>query len=382
MKLQRLAALEQKKIREEHKQLLQKIKELQTILESEQQILNIIKQELQELIDTYGDERRTQIIDGEDLDLDVEDLIAPEDVVITITQAGYAKRLPLETYKLQNRGGKGVIGAGVGEEDIVEHLFIAHTHSYLLVFTDHGNVHWLKVHQVPEASRQSKGRALANLLELSGEKITALIPIKTFDDQHHLFMATQKGVVKKTNLAAYSNPRKGGIIALGIEEGDKLINVILTDGNQEVLMATREGMAVKFHEKGVRPMGRTATGVRGIKLKVGDQVIGLVHAPSNKTLLTVTEKGYGKRTDVEEYREIHRGGRGVRNILCTDKNGKVVSINTVDETDEIILVSKNGIIIRVPVNTISVIGRNTQGVRIMKLEEGDQLKAVAKIMKE
>ncbi|MEK6963332.1 MAG: DNA gyrase subunit A [Nanoarchaeota archaeon] len=382
MKLQRLAALEQKKIREEHKQLLQKVKELQEILESELRILSIIKQELQELIDTYGDERRTQIVDGEDSDMDVEDLIAPEDVVITITQAGYAKRLPMETYKLQNRGGKGVIGAGVGEEDLVEHIFIAHTHAYLLVFTDQGNVHWLKVHQVPEASRQAKGRVLANLLDLSDEKIAALIPVKTFDDQHNLFMATQKGIVKKTNLSLYSNPRKGGIIALGIEEGDKLVNVILTDGNQQILMATREGMAVRFHEKGVRPMGRTATGVRGIKLKGEDKVIGLVTAPDNKTLLTVTEKGYGKRTDVGEYREINRGGSGVRNILCTDKNGKVVSVGTVEESDEIIIVSKNGIIIRVPVNSISVIGRNTQGVRIMKMHEGDSVKAVAKIMTE
>ena len=382
MKLQRLAALEQKKIREEHKQLLEKIKKLQTILASEQKILDIIKQELQELIETYGDERRTQIQDGEDPDLDVEDLIAPEEVVLTITQSGYAKRLPLEAYKLQNRGGKGVIGASVGEEDIVEHLFIAHSHSYLLVFTDHGSVHWLKVHQIPEASRQAKGRAIANLLDLSNEKITTLIPVKTFDDSHYLFMATRKGTVKKTNLSLYANPRKGGIIALGLEDGDKLVNVILTDGNQEILMATREGIAVRFNEKDVRPMGRTASGVRGIKIKGQDYVIGLVPAPSNKTLLTVTEKGYGKRTSVEEYREINRGGSGVRNILCTDKNGKVVSINTVEDNDEIILISKNGIIIRVPVSGVSVIGRNTQGVRIMKLEAGDAVKAVAKIMKE
>ena len=383
MRLQRLTSLEQEKIKQEHTDLLKLIGELESILSNPQKILDIIKKELSSLREKYNDSRRTQIIELENAELETEDLIKDEEMAITITNSGYIKRLPLQTYKLQHRGGKGVIATTTKEEDIVKDIFVASTHSYILFFTNKGKVHWLKVYNLPEASRQARGKAIVNLLELqNNEIITAFVPVRNFDSQSYLIMATRKGTVKKTELMAYSNPRRHGIVAIKLEQNDELINVKLTDGNQQIILATKNGNAVRFEERNVRPTGRSAQGVRGISLKDDDEVVGMVVASDEKTLLSVTENGYGKRTSIAEYRLINRGGSGVINIQCSERNGKVVSICPVTENDDIILISKNGIIIRVPAADISVIGRNTQGVKIMKLETNDKLVAAVKVPRE
>jgi len=383
MKLQRLTGLEQEKIKTEHKGLLELIVKLKEILADEKKILQIIKDELEELKKNYGDKRRTEIVEEEEEELAPEALIEKEDMVITITHSGYVKRLPADTYRAQKRGGKGVIAAGTKEEDFVENLFIANTHSYVLFFTNKGKLRWLKVYEIPEAGRAAKGTAVVNLLHLGeGENITALVPVKNFE-QGYLVMATKKGTIKKTSVKLFSRPRKSGIIAMNLDEGDELIDVKLTDGNQQIIIATREGMAVKFNEANVRPMGRTARGVRGIRLKrEGDYVIGMVVAKDDETLMTITENGYGKRTLVSEYRLISRGGSGVTNIICSERNGKVVDVKSVKDEDELMLISQKGIGIRVNAKDISVIGRATQGVTIMKLEEGDKIAAVAKVVEE
>ncbi|MBU0535466.1 MAG: DNA gyrase subunit A, partial [Nanoarchaeota archaeon] len=331
----------------------------------------------------YGDERRTQIeLIAED-DLLIEDLIKEENVVVTISHAGYIKRIPSDTYRAQQRGGRGIIGAGTREEDFIEHLFVASSHSYILFFTNKGNIHWLKVFRIPEASRQAKGTAVVNLVGLGkDEKIAAFVRVKEFDDKHYLVLATQKGLVKKTNLMAYSRPRQSGIIGITLEEGDNLVNAELTDGDKQIMLATKEGMAIKFHEKDARPIGRTSKGVRGIMLKEEDEVVGMIIADDAKTVFTVTENGYGKRTKIDDYRRIGRGGVGVINIQCSDRNGKVVAIKSVEEEDEVMMISRNGIIIRMGVSGISIIGRNTQGVRLMRLEEGDRVISAAKVVKE
>jgi DNA gyrase subunit A len=383
MKLQRLTGLEQEKIREDHKNLIQLIKELKEILESEGKILGIIKKELTELKEQYGDERRTKIIAEEAQRFEEEELIKPEETVVTLTHAGYIKRQPLDVYKQQKRGGRGVIGMETKETDFVEEIFTANTHDYLLCFTNKGKIHWIKVYQIPEAGRYAKGTAIVNMLELGKtEKITACIPIKDFKKDQYLFFVTKKGTVKKTSLDEFSKPRKGGIIALGLTDDDELINVDWTDGNKKIIIATEQGMAVHFDETDVRPMGRTARGVIGIKLKKNDNVIGAVVAEENKTVLTVTEKGYGKRTPISEYRLTSRGGVGVINIKVTDKNGKAVAIKSVADDDEIILISQQGIVIRTAAKGISIVGRATQGVRVMRLENQDKLVAAAKIAKE
>lgn len=382
MKLQRLTSLEQEKIKTEHSELLKLIEKFKLILASEHKILEIIKTELLELKQGYSDERRSKIVDVETTDLNMEDLIKEETMVITKTHSGYIKRISLSTYKQQRRGGRGVMAAGTREEDFVEDLFIANTHSHLLFFTDKGKVYWLKVYYVPEASRQAQGKAIANLLSMeSNEKVTACIPVKEFDDKHYLIMATKKGIVKKTNLDAYSNPRKGGIRAISLAEDDGLVNVVLTDGSQQIILATKKGMAVRFDEKAARPIGRSGIGVRGITLR-DDEVIGMVVASDEKLLLTITEKGYGKRTRVSDYRLTNRGGTGVRNIICSERNGGIVSIKSVSDEDDIMCITKNGITIRIPAKYISVIGRNTQGARIMKLEDNDEVVSAAKIIKE
>ena len=304
-------------------------------------------------------------------------------MAITITNSGYIKRLPLQTYKLQHRGGKGIIATTTKDEDIVKDIFVASTHSCILFFTNKGKVHWIKVYNLPEASRQARGKAIVNLLELGNdETVTALVPVKNFDNEHYLIMSTKNGTVKKTELMAYSNPRRHGIVAIKLEQNDELINVELTDGNRQIILATKNGLAVRFEERNVRPTGRSAQGVRGISLKDNDEVMGMVVASDENTLLTVTENGYGKRTSIAEYRLINRGGSGVINIQCSERNGKVVSICPVTENDDIIFISKNGIIIRVPATDISVIGRNTQGVKIMKLEENDKVVAAVKVPRE
>ncbi|MBN2454391.1 DNA gyrase subunit A, partial [Candidatus Woesearchaeota archaeon] len=375
MKLQRLSSLEQKKILEEHQQLLKRIKELKEILASEQLILGIIKKEMAAIREEYGKERKTQILE-EETEYSEEDLIKPEDVVVTITHSGYVKRMPLTAYKQQRRGGKGIIAASAREGDFVEHVFVANTHSYILFFTDRGIVHWLKVYQIPEASRQAIGKAVVNLLELKGARITAFVPVNEFKEGLNLVMATKRGIVKKTELMAYSNPRKGGIIAITLDKEDDLINVVLTSGNDQIILATRNGMAVRFKETDVRATGRSSIGVRGIRMR-DDGVVGMVLADESKTLLTVTQNGYGKRTPIKDYRLINRGGYGVINIQTSERNGKVVAIMSVSDSNELVFISRNGIMIRVPAKEISVIGRNTQGARIMRLEEGDSVVASA-----
>ncbi|MDP3765528.1 MAG: DNA gyrase subunit A [Nanoarchaeota archaeon] len=380
MRLQRLTSLEQERINQEHSDLLKLIDEFKLILSNPQKILDIIKKELAQLKEKYSDSRKTQIIELENAELETEDLIKEEEMAITITNSGYIKRLPLQTYKLQHRGGKGVIAATTKDEDIVKDIFVASTHSYILFFTNKGKVHWLKVYNLPEATRQARGKAIVNLLELGNdENVTAFVPVRNFDNQSYLIMSTKKGIVKKTELMAYSNPRRHGIVAITLDQGDELINVELTDGNQQIILATKNGLAVRFEERNVRPTGRSAQGVKGISLKDNDEVIGMVVASDERTLLTVTENGYGKRTSIAEYRLINRGGSGVINIQCSERNGKVVSICPVTENDDIMFISKNGIIIRVPATDISVIGRNTQGVRIMKLESNDKVVAAVKV---
>ncbi len=381
MRLQKLTTLEQEKMREEHKSLIELIKSLKEILASEQKILDIIKKELQELRENYSDSRKTKILDVEDEDIDIEDLIDEEDVVVTISHTGYIKRTSLDFYREQRRGGKGIIATTTKEEDIVEHLFIANTHDYILFFTDDGKVHWLKVYKIPDASRYSSGKFMVNLLDLPKDsKITAYIKIKRFDDRHYLVMGTKKGVVKKTSLEAYSRPRAGGIRAITLDEGDELVNVIMTDGEKQVFLATREGRAVKFKEIDARPTGRTSRGVRGVRLRKGDEVVSMVIAEDDKTVLTITENGFGKRTQISNYRLINRGGKGVINIICSERNGKVVDVKSVTDDDQIMFITRKGIVIRTAAKGVSVIGRNTQGLRLMKLNDDDKVVAAAKVV--
>ncbi|MBW2965365.1 DNA gyrase subunit A, partial [Candidatus Woesearchaeota archaeon] len=383
MRLQKLASLEQEKIKDEHKSLIELIAELKSVLADEKKVFAIIKKELLEIREKYADARRTDISLDIDDDISVEDLIEEEDMVVTITHAGYIKRLPVDTYRRQGRGGRGVVGASTNEEDFVEHLFIASTHANVLFFTNTGQVHWLKVYNIPVGSRQAKGKAIVNLVGLKqGEQVKTFIPVMQFDDQHYIMMCTKSGTVKKTSLEEFSRPRRGGIRAINVNDGDELIDTVLTDGTMNVIIATRNGMAVHFSENDVRPMGRAAAGVRGITLKDSDAVIGMVLAEAERTLLTVTENGYGKRSPVPEYRLIKRGGVGVKNIICSERNGKVVAIRSVTDDDELMLISQKGIIIRTAVKQISTIGRVTQGVRIMKLEDGDRLRDAAKIVNE
>ena len=381
IKLQRLAVLEQEKIRQEQSELLKLIQELKSILSSEQKIMQIIKNELLEIKEKYGDERKTYLALTEARKIEQEELVKPEECVITISHAGYVKRMPLDTYKQQKRGGRGVIGAETKEEDFIQDLFVANTLDYILFFTNKGKVHWLKVYQIQDAGRYAKGSAIINIISLDEEeKVTASIPVKEFKADLYLFMTTKKGIVKKTSLEEFSNPRKGGILAINLES-DELIDVELTDGSKDIIIATANGLAVRFNENDVRSMGRTAYGVRGIKLRDQDYVIGATIGDNSKTLLTITASGYGKRTEMNDYNVINRGGVGVINIKVTDKNSNVVAIQPVTDNDAIILITKNGVVIRIPAKSINVIGRNTQGVRIIKLEKNDALVS-AEIVKE
>lgn len=389
MRLQRIAALEQEKINSEYDNLIRQIAELKDILGSESKIRNIIKSEMREIIEKYGknDPRKTKIIDvsDEELDYEMEDLIPDELVVITITHSGYIKRMPLEVYKVQNRGGKGIIASDLREDDFIEDVFVAKTHSYLLIFTNKGQLYWLKVYKVPDTSRQSLGKAIVNLLELKNdEKVNAIIPVKEFDDKHYLVMATKNGTIKKTNLVEFSNPRRGGILAINIDDqnNDSLVNVVMTDGSKNLMLATTNGQAARFDEQDVRSTGRNSSGVRGIRLDKDDSVIGMIIAEEDKQILTITENGYGKRTPITEYRLIARGGKGVRNIICSERNGHVVGIIAVKDTDEVMFISKKGILIRTEASQVSLVGRNTQGLRLIKLSSGDKAVAMTKIMKE
>jgi DNA gyrase subunit A len=351
-------------------------------LESEKKILQVVKEEILEIKKRYADERRTQIVAEVD-DFEIEDLIAEEDVVITISHAGYIKRLPVSAYRKQKRGGKGVTGAETKEEDFIEHLFIASTHDFILFFTNIGKVHWVKVHEIPQAGRISKGKAIVNLLELAKDEcISAFVPVKEFKEGNFLVMVTKKGLIKKTALEAYSNPRKGGIIGIGIEPQDELIGVLLTDGKQELLLATREGKAIRFNESQVRDMGRAAKGVKGVTLAKKDAVVGAQILKKDTTILTVTVNGFGKRTDMDEYRVQSRGGKGVINIKTSDRNGEAVSVLSVTDKDEIMLITTGGMIVRCPVKDIRATGRSTQGVRLMRLEAKDKVACVAPVVAE
>lgn len=383
MRLQKLASLEQEKTKKEHADLMILIKELKEILADEKKILGIIKDELSELKEKYGDERRTVIHEEEERSFEMEELIKEEDMVVTITHSGYVKRMPVTLYRTQKRGGRGVMATGTKDSDFVERLFIASTHSYLLFFTNKGQVYWLKVYDIPLGGRGAKGRPAINLIGLrEGEEVTAVVPVREFSKGNYLLMGTKKGIVKKTSLMEFSRPRRNGIRAISFDEGDELIGVVLTDGSRQIIMATRNGIAIRFKEEDVRAMGRTARGVKGIDLRKDDRVVGMCVAEDEKTLLTVTEKGYGKRTPIPEYRLISRGGKGVINIKVMDKNGKVVSVKSVVDEDQLMIISRQGIAIRMKAKDISVIGRATQGVRIMKLGEKDKVMAVAKIVAE
>ncbi|MDD2751508.1 MAG: DNA gyrase subunit A [Candidatus Omnitrophica bacterium] len=382
MQLQRLTALERDKIDAEYAELLKKIELCRAILASEKKIEAIIKEELEGLKKKYGDERRTDIV-GEVEELEVEDLIAEEDVVVTISHAGYIKRLPVSAYRKQKRGGRGTTGAELKEEDFIEHLFVASTKDYLLIFTGKGQVHWLKVYEIPQASKISKGKAIVNLVQMeANSKISSTIPVKEFAGDKYLVMVTKEGNIKKTRLDAYGNPRKGGIIGITLDKDDELIGVELTDGKEELLIGTRQGKAIRFSEAKVRDMGRQARGVRGISLAKKDQVIDMVVPKKDSAILTVTSLGFAKRTTIDEYRLTSRGGKGVINIKVTDKNGEAVNLKTVSDNDELMVITQNGIFLRCAVKDIRETGRSAQGVRLIKLQDKDRVSCIAPVIAE
>jgi len=382
MRLQRLTGLERKKIEEEYLATIKLINKLKAILESKPMRMNIIKEELLELKDKYGDERRTEIIESIE-EFSIEDMIAEEEMVITISHFGFIKRFPVSGYKRQARGGTGSSGASTRVEDFIEHMFIASTHQYILIFTDKGKCYWLKVHEIPQAGKGSKGRAIVNLLHIQkGEKIAAFVNVKEFDNKHFLIMATKNGLVKKTVLSAYGNPRRGGINAINIREGDNLITAKLTDGNQEIVLGTLNGKAIRFYESDVRDMGRGASGVTGISLGKDDRVVGMVTVRTDSTLLVITENGYGKRSLISQYRITRRGGKGIVTVNTTDKVGKMIAIKEVREDDDVMIITTNGKVIRQAIKLLRNMGRATQGVRLIRLGENDQIGDVARIIKE
>jgi DNA gyrase subunit A len=386
MRLRVLTGLERDKIKAEFDELMKLIAFLKNILEDEGVRMQIIKDELAEMRDKYGDERRTEIVYAGGT-FRMEDMIENEEVVITVSHAGYIKRTALSEYRVQGRGGKGSMGSNSRDEDFIEHLFIASTHNYLLFFTEQGRCHWLKVYEIPEGTRTSKGRAIQNLINISKEdKVKAFINVDNLTDEEYLannyiIMCTKNGTIKKTLLDAYSNPRVTGINAITINEGDQLLEVLLTNGQAEIVMALKSGRAIRFNESTVRPMGRTAAGVRGITLGgATDEVIGMIgiNDPAT-TVLVVSEKGYGKRSDIDDYRVTNRGGKGVKTINITDKTGNLIGIKAVNETDQLMIINKSGLTIRMEVVDLRVMGRATQGVRLIKLNEDDEIASLAKI---
>jgi len=379
MRLQRLTGLERDKIVEEYAETEKAIARYRAILADEREIAKIIADELRALREKYGDERRTRIVD-EAAAISVEDLIVEEDMVVTISHEGYIKRNAVALYRAQRRGGRGRIGASTREEDFVEHLFIASTHSYLLFFTTSGKVFWLKVHEIPQAGRAARGRSITNVLSLKPEeKLSAFLPVREFQEGRYVLFATRRGLVKKTDLMQYASPRPSGIIAIALEEGDEVIGVRLTDGSREAILSTRDGQAIRFKEDEARPMGRDTYGVRGMKLDEGDEVVSLDLVEPGATLLAVSENGYGKRTEMDEYRLTRRGGKGIITMKTTDKTGRVIGVRMVTDDDQIMLVTSGGKVIRLRVNEIRVIGRNTQGVRLINLEEGERVASVARL---
>lgn len=379
MRLQRLTGLERDKIEAEYEELMRKIAEYKAILADEQLVLDIISTELSELKDRFGDERRTELMASDEEILD-EDLIPREDVIISITHTGYIKRLPVGTYRSQKRGGKGVVGMGTKDDDFVEHLFVSNTHHYLLFFTNKGKVYKLKAYEIPDLNRTARGTPIINLIQIEqGETINAVIPVQEFDSEHYLFFATRQGVVKKTPLDDYVNIRKVGLIAISLREDDDLIGVKLTDGNQEIIMGTAQGMSIRYSEQDVRSMGRSATGVKGIQLDDNDTVIDMDVIVPDKDILIVTSKGYGKRTPVADYRIQNRGGKGIKTLNVTDKNGPIVSLKVVENDEDLMIMTASGTMIRTSMEGISTMGRNTQGVKLINTREDDTVATVTRV---
>ncbi|MEW6196025.1 MAG: DNA gyrase subunit A [Bacteroidota bacterium] len=382
MRLQRLTGLERKKIEDEYKETIKLIQKLKAILGNEKLRKQIIKDELLALREKYADERRTEIV-RDFKEFSLEDIIAEEDVVVTISHQGFIKRFPVSGYRRQARGGKGVIGAGSKEEDFIEHMFVASTHHYIMFFTDRGKCYWLKVHEIPEGGRAAKGRSILNLIEKEKEeKITAFVTVKEFTDDKFIVMATEKGTVKKTVLSAYSNIRRGGINAISLAAGDRLIEAKLSEGKNDIIIGTSNGMAIRFNEKDVRDMGRTATGVRGVRLGKNDVVIGMIVVRNATTLMVVTEKGFGKRSEIEDYRLTRRGGKGVITVKTSERNGKLIAMKEVNDSDELVIITTGGMVIRQSVSELRVMGRNTQGVRLIRLNEGDDIADIARVIPE
>jgi DNA gyrase subunit A len=379
MQLQRLTNLEREKLREEYEALIKRIAELNEILNNERVLRNVIIQELKEVQKQYGDERRTQIVD-EHAEIKLEDLITDEDVAVTVTRSGYVKRTPIATYRQQLRGGKGRIGMRIREEDFVEHLFIASTHSYLLIFTNQGKVYWLKVYEIPDVGSAGKGKGIANLVDMtSEERVRAVLAVRDFPPDRFVIFATRHGVVKKTALDAFDNPMARGIMAITIDEGDELIAADLTNGQDQIFLGTHEGKCIRFHEEDVRDMGRQARGVKGMNLGEGDYLVGMAVGGDEGLILSVTENGFGKRTSVQEYRITGRGGKGVINVKTTERNGKVVSIMKVDEESELMIITAQGKVIRLEASKIRQAGRSTQGVKLIEVEGEDKVSATSVI---
>ncbi len=382
MRLQRLTGLERKKIEDEYKETIKLIEKLRAILASKSKRMQLISDELLQIKERYGDERRTQVI-KDYTEFNIEDIIAEEDVVITISHNGYIKRFPVSGYRRQSRGGKGVTGAATREDDFIEHMFIASTHNYILLFTDQGRCHWLKVYEIPEGGRATRGRSILNLIKVDkGDNIRAFVSVRDFDPKKFVVMATEKGLIKKTKLDAFSNPRKGGIIAINLKKGDKLIEAKVSEGTDDLIIGTYEGMAIRFSEIDVRDMGRGAAGVKAVKLNKTDRVVGMIVSKRKASVLVVTEQGFGKRTEIDEYRITRRGGKGVRTLKTSDKNGKMVSIRELEDNDDLVIITNKGMIIRQHAKDLRLMGRNTQGVRLIKLNLNDRIAAIARVIPE
>ena len=388
MQLQRLTGLEMEKLAREYADLTEQIEGYLAILADEKILLDIIREDIHEIKEKYGDARRTKIT-AQAEEFDLEDLIAEEEVIVTVSHSGYVKRMPIDTYRRQARGGRGIIGSDTKEGDFIKHLFIASTHDYLLIFTNRGKCYWLKVYGIPSMSRQSKGRNIVNLLNLGNQQIASIINVSSFEDENvdqtkqpQLVMATKNGIVKKTKLSAYGNPRATGVIAINLDPNDELIGVAMTTGINHIILGTRDGMTIRFNESQVRSMGRASRGVRGINLRQGDAVVGMVIVEEKAALFTICENGYGKRTGLENYRSQSRGGVGLKNIKTSDRNGKVVALKAVQNTDDLMMITAHGMIIRTGLDQIRSIGRNTQGVRLINLKPGDKLVAAEKIVSE
>jgi DNA gyrase subunit A len=381
MRLAKLTGLERQKLIDELTAITQLIVELENILASRSVRMDIIKDELDEILEAYGDDRRTEVIKHYE-EFTIEDMIAEEEMVVTISNTGYIKRQPVSSYRRQGRGGRGKTGAKTKEEDFIEHLFIASTHDFVLFFTDRGQLHWLKVYDIPQLGRMSKGKAIVNLLELSDENIAAFVNVKEFAEDKYLIICTKKGTIKKTALSAYSKPRRGGIIGINIHDDDELISAAITDGNCEVILGTSGGKAVRFRETDARPMGRSTAGVKGVKLPSGQYVVGMVVVRRNGALLVATDKGYGKRSEIGDYRLTKRGAGGVITLRTSDKIGNMIAIMEVVEDEDLMIITINGVMIRLPVKTVRVIGRATQGVRLIKLDEGDSISSIAQVARD